>query len=75
MINRFEKKLFGGLRPSDVRTALDRDAAYFVANDPEVLVEAVDRGVPIDEVKRKSALGRDLDSLDAGVAAALKLER
>jgi pilus assembly protein CpaE len=36
---------------------------------------AIDRGVPIDELKRKSALGKDLDALDAGVAAALGLER
>jgi pilus assembly protein CpaE len=31
--------------------------------------------VPIDEVKRKSAIGKDLDMLDAGIAAALGLER
>jgi len=36
---------------------------------------AIDRGVPIDELKRKSALGKDLDALNAGVAAALELER
>jgi hypothetical protein len=29
----------------------------------------------IDEVKRKSAVGKDLDLLDAAVAAALGLER
>ena len=36
---------------------------------------AIDRGVPIEEIKRKSALGKDLDTLDDGVAAALGLER
>ena len=36
---------------------------------------AVDRGVPISEIKRKSAIGRDLDQLDAGIAAALGLGR
>ena len=36
---------------------------------------AIDRGVPINEIKRKSALGRDLDALDAGIAAAFGLER
>jgi hypothetical protein len=36
---------------------------------------AIDRGVLIEEVKRKSALSRDIDTLDAGLAAALKLER
>jgi pilus assembly protein CpaE len=36
---------------------------------------AADRGVVIGEIKRKSALGRDLDTLDVGLAAALGLER
>jgi pilus assembly protein CpaE len=49
--------------------------AYTVANDFPLMRSAIDRGVPIDELKRKSALGKDLDALDAGVAAALGLER
>ena len=32
-------------------------------------------GVPIDEVKRRSALAKDISTLDTGVAAALGLER
>jgi pilus assembly protein CpaE len=36
---------------------------------------ASDRGVTIDQVKRRSAVGKDIDSLDAGIAAALGLER
>jgi pilus assembly protein CpaE len=36
---------------------------------------AIDRGVPIDELKRKSAVGKDLDALNAGLTAALGLER
>ncbi|MFC7536363.1 CpaE family protein [Sphingomonas sp. GCM10030256] len=75
VINRFEKKVFGGLKPADVRTALGREAAYTIANDPDVLCEAVDRGIGIEAVKRKSALGRDLDLLDAGLASILNLER
>lgn len=75
VVNRFEKKLFGGIKPADIRTALGRDASYFLANDPDTLTEAVDRGVPIETVKRKSALARDLDTLDAGMSAILKLER
>jgi pilus assembly protein CpaE len=35
---------------------------------------AMDRGVPIAEVKRKSAVGRDLETLGSGLAAALGLE-
>jgi hypothetical protein len=36
---------------------------------------ASDRGVTIDQIKRKSAVGRDVDALDAAVAATLGLER
>jgi pilus assembly protein CpaE len=75
VVNRFEKALARTIRPSDVREALGRDVAYTVANDFALMRSAIDRGIPINELKRKSALGKDLDALDAGVAAALGLER
>ena len=75
MVNRFEKALTRTIRPADVRNALGRDVAYTIANDFPLMCGAIDRGVPIGELKRKSALARDLDTLDAGVAAALGLER
>ena len=58
-----------------MRNALGRDVAYTVANDFPLMRSAIDRGIPINELKRKSALGKDLDTLDAGIAAALGLER
>jgi pilus assembly protein CpaE len=73
--NRFEKGLMRTIRPADVRKALGRDIGYTVSNDFALMRAAIDRGVPIEDVKRKSALGKDLDSLDAGIAAALGLER
>jgi pilus assembly protein CpaE len=63
------------IRLSDVRDGLGRDVSFTVANEHAVIRSAIDRGVPIDEIKRKSAIGRDLDVLDAGIAAALGLER
>jgi len=75
VMNRFEKGLFRTVKPADVTAALGRNIDYTVANDPAVLNAAIDRGVLIDEVKRRSALGRDLDTLDAGLASALGLER
>ena len=36
---------------------------------------AIDQGVPLAEIKRKSAIGKDIDMLDAGVAVALGLGR
>jgi len=73
--NRFEKSQMRTIRAADIHQALGQDIAYTVANDFALMRSAVDRGVRIDDIKRKSALGRDLDTLDAGVAAALGLER
>ena len=75
IVNRFEKSLLKTVRASDVREALGRDISYTVSNDFRLMRAAIDRGVPIDDIKRKSALGKDLDVLDAGIAAALHLER
>jgi len=75
VINRFEKSQLRTIRASDVRGALGYEISQTIANDPVVVRTASDRGVTIDEVKRKSAIGRDIDSLDAAVAAALGQER
>jgi pilus assembly protein CpaE len=75
VINRFEKGQLRTIRGSDVREALGYDIAQTIANDPVVMRAASDRGVTIGEVKRRSAVGKDIDLLDAAVAAALGLER
>lgn len=75
IVNRFEKSQSRNIRPADVREALGRDVAYTVANDFALMRAAIDRGVPISDIKRKSAIGKDLDVLDSGIAAALGLER
>jgi pilus assembly protein CpaE len=75
VVNRYEKGLLKTIRPTDVREALGRDIAYTIANDPPLMRAALDRGVPIDEVKHKSAVGKDIDLLEAGLAAALGLRR
>ena len=75
VINRYEKSSARTVRPSDVRDALGRDVAYSIANDPLLMRSAIDQGLPIAEIKRKSVIGRDIDALDAGIAAALGLRR
>lgn len=75
VVNRYDKAQARTIRPSDVRQALGRDVAYTVSNDFPLMRAAIDRGVPIGDLKRKSALGRDLDLLDAGIAVTLGLER
>jgi pilus assembly protein CpaE len=75
VVNRFEKGLLRTVREADVQKALGRDVAYTIANDPSVMHPAIERGVPISDIKRKSAVGKDIDMLDAGIAAAFGRER
>jgi pilus assembly protein CpaE len=75
VVNRFEKSQSRSIRPADVREALGRDISYTVTNDFALLRSAIDQGIPISEVKRKSATAKDLDTIDEGLAAALGLER
>jgi pilus assembly protein CpaE len=62
-------------RASDIRAALGCDIAYTVADDEPTMRAAIDQGVPISEIKRKSVIGRDIDALENGLAAALGMER
>jgi pilus assembly protein CpaE len=75
VVNRFEKGLLRTVKQSDVQSALGRAVSYTIANEPGVMQPAIERGVPISEIKRKSAVGRDIDMLDGGIAAALGRER
>jgi pilus assembly protein CpaE len=75
IVNRYEKSQSRTIRPADVREALGRDIAYTLVNDSFLMRSAIDRGLPINDIKRKSVLGKDFDLLDAGIAAALGLER
>jgi pilus assembly protein CpaE len=75
VINRFEKSRARTISLADASRALGRDVAFTVANDYQLMCAAIDRGVPISEIKRKTAVAKDLDTLGVGIAAALGLER
>ena len=75
VVNRFEKRLLRTVRPADVQKALGRDIWNMVADDPDVMHAATEQGVPITEIRRKSAVGKDISMLETGVAAALGRER
>jgi pilus assembly protein CpaE len=75
VVNRFEKALTRTISLADASKALGLEVGYTVTNDPQLVRSAIDRGVAIDEIKRKTALSKDLGVLDAGLAAALGLER
>jgi len=74
VLNRAEKGLFRTLGPADAERVLRKPIAFRIANDHATMSLAIDRGVPIAEVKRKCALGKDIDVMEEGVTAALGLE-
>jgi pilus assembly protein CpaE len=75
VVNRAEKGFFRTLSEADAERVLKRPVSYCIANDHETMSQAIDRGIPIEQVKRKSALCRDIDAMERGVAGALGLER
>lgn len=75
LVNRHEKGLFKSVKAPDAERVLGRPVSFTVANDPELMEAALSQGLPVGEIKRRATLVRDLDTIDAGLAAALKLER
>ena len=52
IINRFEQRLFSsGLRKTDIEQVLGESFAACIPNHYSLVREAIDRGVPLDEVK------------------------
>lgn len=55
VVNKFDKRLFGsGLRETDLRRAIGDAFTGTVPLDRGLVVEAIDRGVPLAEVRKKS---------------------
>lgn len=75
VLNRTEKGFFRTLSEADAERVLRKPVSYCIANDHETMTQAIDRGIPIAEVKRKCSLGKDIDAMERGVAGALGLER
>ena len=75
IINRSEKGFFQNVGLADAERVLHRPVAFTIANDHATMTQAIDRGVPLAEVKRKCSLVKDIAMMDRGVAAALGLER
>jgi pilus assembly protein CpaE len=65
IVNRFEQQmLFGtGLRRTDVERALEGFLEGTVANNYKLVREAIDRGLPLDEIKAGSNVSADLKKI------------
>jgi len=65
-VNRFEQSLFGsGLRRNDITQAFGADLAAVIPNNYRLVREAIDRGVPLDEVRPGNKITQELKKLIA----------
>jgi pilus assembly protein CpaE len=70
IVNRFEQRMFSpGLKKHDIEQALGDDFAAVVPNHYRLVREAIDRGVPLDEVKPGNKITAQLKKLIAPQAA------
>ena len=64
IVNRFEQRLFGpGLRRADIEQALGDSLGCTIPNNFRLVSEAIDRGVPLDEVKAGNNISASLSKL------------
>jgi pilus assembly protein CpaE len=64
IINRFVQKMFStGLRRSDIQQALGEAFLACVPNDYALVREAIDRGVPLEDVKKGNQITLELKKL------------
>jgi pilus assembly protein CpaE len=64
IVNRFEQKMFSsGLRKADVEQVLGASLAACIPNHYGIVREAIDRGVPLDEIKPGNQITQQLKKL------------
>jgi len=70
IVNRFEQKMFSsGLRKSDVEQALGDDFIAGIPNNYQLVREAIDRGVPLEQIKANNKITAALKKLVVPYAA------
>jgi pilus assembly protein CpaE len=71
IVNRFEQRMFDpGLKRADIEQALGGDFVGSIPNNYRLVREAIDRGVPLDEVKPGNNITAQLRKLMLPQAAA-----
>lgn len=70
LVNRFEQRMFSaGLRKADLEQTLGSAFAGTIVNDYALVREAIDRGLPLDEVKPGNKITLQLKKLILGTSA------
>jgi pilus assembly protein CpaE len=64
IVNRFEQRLFSaGLKRGDIRQALGEDFIAAIPNNYRIVREAIDRGIPLEEVKPGNRITAELKKI------------
>jgi pilus assembly protein CpaE len=64
IVNRFEQRMFAaGLKRADIKQALGEDFVAAVPNHYRIVREAIDRGIPLEEVKPGNQITAELKRL------------
>jgi pilus assembly protein CpaE len=75
IVNRFEQRMFSaGLRRGDLKQVLGDAFTAVIPNDYALVREAIDRGVPLDEVKPGNKITAEIKRLVLGAAADKQVE-
>lgn len=73
LVNRYRRRLLGGginaLRRKDAAMLFGGRLAGFVSEDYRLVREAIDRGVPLRDIRRRNSIDRDLAQILAVAAA------
>jgi pilus assembly protein CpaE len=73
IVNGFQRRLFSpGLRPADITRTLGDSFGGTIPYNPRLAREAIDRGVPLDQVKRRSNVAVALKRVIYSTAASQK---
>ncbi len=64
LVNRFRKKWFdSGLMQRDAEQLIGKGLAGFIRDEPDAVQEAINRGVPLNEISRSNRVTKDLEAL------------
>ena len=66
VLNKAEKGLFKSRQQKMAEKALGRNVDYFIPDDFDVVAEALNRGVPLSDVKRHSKIEKAIQTMTGG---------
>ena len=71
VVNRYLGGWKTSIRPKEAERVLGRKIDYLVANDYKTASECVDQGVPLAEIKRRSAVAKNINNMTKGILTLL----